>query len=143
MLSSSLVHDEKVVENAELKSLRESLLIARMSNSLQLPKEGPWLDNCMRVLLDAVRLQWQDGADVVRARARSNWLLELLDIRGWAQRTNPTPQAVVSEVRYRGMVLSLSLAQGIPRLQRASYWEWLKKLSCVKLKRVTLSCIKR
>jgi len=126
MLSASPVCDEKVVENAELKALRESLLIARMSNSLQLPNEAPWLDNVMRILLDAVKLQWQDGADIVRARARSNWLLELLDIRGWAQRTNPTPQALVSEVRYRGLVLSLSFSQGIPQSQRASYWEWLE-----------------
>jgi hypothetical protein len=95
MLSPSLVHDEKVVENAELKALRESLLIARMSNSLQVPKEAPWLDNVMRVLL-------------------------------WAQRTNPTPQTLNSEVRYRGVVLSLGLAHEIPQSQRASYWEWFE-----------------
>jgi len=127
MLGPSLVNDEKVVENAELKALRESLLIARMSNSLQLPKEASWLDNVMRVLLDAVRLQWQEGVDVVRARARSDWLLELLDIRGWAHRTNPTPQTLNSEVRYRGVVLSLGLAHEIPQSQRALYWEWFEE----------------
>jgi hypothetical protein len=127
MLSPSLVHDEKVVENAELKALRESLLIARMSDSLQVLKEAPWLDNVMRVLVDAVRLQWKDGVDVVRARARSNWLLELLDIRGWAHRTNPTPQTLNSEVRYRGVVLSLGLAHEIPQSQLASYWEWFEE----------------
>jgi hypothetical protein len=127
MLNASPVQDDKVVENAELKALRESHLMARMSDSLQLPKEAPWLDNVMRVLLDVLKLQWQDGVDIRRSRARSNWLLELLDIRGWAQRTNPKPQALVSEVRYRGLILSLSLAQDIPQTQRASYWEWLEE----------------
>jgi hypothetical protein len=125
-LSASLVDEGGVVENATLKTLRESLLIARMCNSLQLPKEAAWFDNCMRVLLDAIRLQWQHDADIASAPARSNWLLDVFDIRGWAQRTNLTPQLLISEVRYRALVLSLSLAQGIPRSQRTSYWEWLE-----------------
>lgn len=127
MLIASPVQGDKVVENAELKALRESHLMARMSNSLQLPKEGTWLDNVMRVLLDVLKLQWQDGVDVGSSRARSNWLLRLLDIRGWAQRTNPTPQALVSEVRYRVLIMSLSLAQDIPQTQRSAYWKWLEE----------------
>jgi hypothetical protein len=127
MLSAAPVRDNEVVENAELKALRESHLMARMTNSLQLPKEAAWLDNVMRVLLDVLKLEWQDGVDVTRSRARSSWLLELLDIRGWAQRTNPKPQALVSEVRYRSLVLSLSLAQDIPQTQRVAYWNWLEE----------------
>lgn len=127
MLNASPVEDERVVENAELKALRESLLIARMSNSLQLPKEAPWLDNLMRVLLESVPLQWRDGTDVAHARVRSNWLLNLFNVRGWAQRTNPSPQVLISEVRYRAVILSLSLAQGVPQPQKVSYWRWFEE----------------
>jgi hypothetical protein len=127
MLSASPVQDDKVVENAELKAFRESHLVARMSNSLQLPREALWIENVMRALLEVLKLQWQDGLDTNHSRARSNWLLELLDIRGWAQRINPKPQALASEVRYRGLILGLSLAQDIPHTQRASYWQWLEE----------------
>jgi hypothetical protein len=124
MLDSATVHEKQLVENAELKALRESLLIARMANSLQIPKESAWLDNLIRTFLEAIRLQWQENVDFAQAQARSNWLVGVFDVRGWAQRINPKPQITVSEVRYRAMVLSLSLAHGIPQQVKGAYWRW-------------------
>jgi hypothetical protein len=127
MLCSATFHEKQLVENAELKAVRESLLIARMANSLQIPKEGAWLDNLIRTFLEAIRLQWQENVDFAQAQARSNWLVGVFDVRGWAQRTNPKPQIPVSEVRYRAMLLSLSLAHGIPPAVRDAYRRWFEE----------------
>lgn len=84
-LSTISVADDCVVETAELKAIRENILRIRMSHFLQLPKESPWLDNLMQALILTLKAQWRSEIDEVTASARSEWLLQCLDIRGWAQ----------------------------------------------------------
>lgn len=98
-----------------------------MSNSLQLPKEAPWLDNLIKMLMEVLRLQWEAGCDTAVVAIRSDWILGLLHIRGWAHRTNPAPDVEVSEVRYRGLVLMLgTLLHRVPRAIKSAYWSWLE-----------------
>ena len=41
--------------------------------------------------------------------------------------TNPEPQALVSEIRYRGQILSLAmLLYGAPLSVKEKYWAWLE-----------------
>jgi len=46
-LKGSTVADGGVVETAELKAIRESILRVRMSDWLCLPQEAPWLDGML------------------------------------------------------------------------------------------------
>lgn len=88
-LRESAVVDGEVVETAELKAIRESVLHARMSDWLQLPEEAPWLDGVLRSFSFALRSLWVKGDNPDEITARSNWIIEQLDIRGWAHTLVP------------------------------------------------------
>jgi len=117
-----------VVETAELKALRENLQLCRMSTGLQLPKEAVWFDNIVRVLMDTIKLQWNDGADYEVARSRSNWLLQQLDLRGWSHRLINEHNRGVSQLRFRAQLLAL-MASSVEAsaATRSLYWEWLNQ----------------
>lgn len=83
-LSNSMIKDNKVVETAELRAIRENILRVRMSTWLQLPKEMPWLDETLKALIHAMRNLWKPNTDLSVVRTRSEWLLKQLDVRGWA-----------------------------------------------------------
>ena len=125
LLGQTSVSDGRLVESAELKAIRESLLMARMSNGLQLPKESIWLDNIMRTFTEAIKSQWHADMDEQVARARSDWLLEQLDIRQWSHRYKVDGHPEVAEIRFRGQILSLALLNTpTPRAVKVRYWQW-------------------
>ena len=82
-LNFSTVENDKVIETAELRAIRENILRVRMSNWLQIPKEGPWLDNMQEVFMKVLKGLWTADTDFSKARARSDWITALVDIRGW------------------------------------------------------------
>ncbi|MES0039005.1 hypothetical protein NKJ74_27715 [Mesorhizobium sp. M0046] len=84
LLAADVVEGE-LRETADLKAIREIILQNRMSAALVLPKETAWLAELQKCIAETLRVQWTDGADIGGTIARSNWLLELLDIRGWSQ----------------------------------------------------------
>jgi hypothetical protein len=85
-IRAASIVNKQVVETAELKAIRESLLSVRMRDWLQLPNEAPWLDGTHQTFIRVLRNLWGDGADIEEAMARSSWLAEQIDIRGWAHR---------------------------------------------------------
>jgi hypothetical protein len=125
LLGQTSVSGGRLVESAELKAIRESLLVARMSNGLQLPKEGMWLDNIVRTFTEAIKSQWHADMEDQVARARSDWLLEQFDIRQWSHRYKVDGHPEVAEIRFRGQILSLALLNTpVPRAVKARYWQW-------------------
>ena len=128
LLSRATVVDGALVENAELKALRESLQLCRMSNGLTLPKEASWFDNLVRVLIDTIRSQWHEGSDTTTAAARCTWLLELLSIRGWSHRYVGELGRGSSQVRFRTLLVGLmAFRTEAPTELRLAYWEWLDR----------------
>ena len=126
VLLRATVVEGSVVENAELKALRENLQLCRMSNGLTLPKEGRWLDNLVGVLIETIRAQWREGSDLATAAARSTWLLGLLDVRGWSHRYVSELGRGGSEVRFRTLLVQLmAFRTEAPTEVRHAYWEWL------------------
>ena len=83
-LEQSIVNG-KLSESAELKVIRESILLSRMADWLQLPDEGAWLDSTLEILVDVLKSQWGDEFDLQTAEACSDWLYELINPLGWAQ----------------------------------------------------------
>lgn len=82
----SKVAGESIVETAELKAIRESFLRVRMSNWLQLPQDAIWLDISINTFIQALKDLWESETDPLTRRVRSNWLINQIDIRGWAHR---------------------------------------------------------
>lgn len=129
LLARTTVSDGKMLETAELRAIRENLLLTRFTNSLQLPKESVWLGNILLVLADGIKSQWIDGADYGLARARSNWLLEQFDTRFWAHRIegNVSDAALMSS--FCSQVLSLAkLDDNVSVQTRQMYWQWFEEM---------------
>ncbi|TSD88691.1 hypothetical protein FFK22_010435 [Mycobacterium sp. KBS0706] len=124
LLDAAPVVDGLVQETAELRAIRESIVLARMTDGLQLPSEGVWLDTLTQEATAALRSQWQESVPDEKARARSSWLLEFFDARGWAHRSVTTGLGAIE--RYRRQVLMLLILPTTDDGVRARYWDWLE-----------------
>jgi hypothetical protein len=111
-------------ETSELRAIRESVTRMRMTDVLQLPNEGEWIDTLTRQLIAALRAQWNETIPDDEARARSNWMLKLLDARGWAHRAATASMDAVE--RYRAQVLMLLIFPSGAPAARERYWKWLE-----------------
>lgn len=128
LVGSALVSGGKLIETAELKAVRESILVARLSDGLQWPKERVWLDAMTFAFMEAIKAQWVDGVDEIAASSKSSWLFEQLDIRQWASRYETLEDAGVSGKRYAGQVLSLAMLNADVKAEtRKMYWRWFDK----------------
>ncbi|MES0030915.1 hypothetical protein [Mesorhizobium sp. M0040] len=124
LLNAAPVVDSRVRETAELRAIRESITRVRMTDALQLPAESEWLDTLIKELLTALRAQWNDEIPEVEARARSNWVLKLLDPRGWAHIA--VHMATDSTDRHRAQVMALMIFPSATEAVRVRYWKWLE-----------------
>ncbi len=126
-LSEAPVTEDGLIETAELRAIRENLLQTQMSNWLQLPKETYWLDRLLKTLIKQLSIVWAGQADLVRARAVSDWLLERIDIRQWAHCLGgKAGESFVMEGRLGIIMLLLSLPTGFPPEERTQYWAWIE-----------------
>jgi hypothetical protein len=127
-LKESTVAKGKMVERAELKAIRESVLRVRMSDWLQLPEEVAWLHGTLTAFIHVLRNLWVDGADIEEITARSNWLIEQIDIRGWAHSLVPENADYV--VRIGRATHILSLLTSLPDVEKSvadAYWNWVEE----------------
>ena len=126
-LNSSTVRNDHVVEIAELKAIRESILRVRMGDWLQLPKEGPWLDTTLNVFIRVLKKLWTHGAELSKIIAQSNWILDQLDVRGWCHSFIPENKDYVVRTG-RGPLILLLLSPPLdvtPEIKKA-YWSWVE-----------------
>lgn len=83
-LAAATVVGGVLVQSAELKAIRQSLLQARMRRMVQLPQEAPFLQTTQLSLLHCIQWAWQNAASEEEAIAHSEWLMGRADMRGWA-----------------------------------------------------------
>ncbi|WP_353254248.1 HNH endonuclease [Salinisphaera sp. PC39] len=127
-LRESTVAQGEVVETAELKAVRESVLRVRMSDWLRLPEEAPWLDGTLKAFVRVLRNLWEDGADIEEITARSNWLVEQIDVRGWAHSLVPeNADNVVRIGRAAHILLLLTPPTGVQQSVVDVYWNWVEE----------------
>ena len=129
LLAACPVNESVLSETAELRSVRENVLRIRMTDVLQLPQEHPWLESLLRAWVYALKAQWIDGAVEEVAAARSDWLLDLVNLRAWSHRYPVGSPPALSEERYRAQMLALlTIANDQPEPVRSAYWRWLEKV---------------
>ena len=127
-LSNAPVIDGAMAETAELRAIRESLLQARMSGILQIPGEVPWLHESTKAGIEALKSVWQTQPDIAMTEAISDWLLFLIDIRGWAHAAIPGNERGFALYAHAAHILSImSPPNGISASVREAFDEWLQK----------------
>ena len=126
-LMSCTVEDGELIETAELKAIRESVLRVRMSDWLQLPEEAVWLDSTLKVFVRVLKKLWGDGADIAEAKARSNWIADQVDVRGWAHALDPEQGDNLVQIgRGAHILLFLSPPTDSPQEVGDAYWDWVE-----------------
>ena len=134
-LNASPVQDDNVIETAELKAIRESILCVRMSEWLQLPPEIAWLDTTLHVLIRVLKGLWRAGTDLAAVTARSNWIMEQINIRGWAHRFGVENEVYAAKAK-QGLltVILFTPPSGAPQDIKDAYWSWLEDRVLVPMK---------
>ncbi|MEQ9488733.1 MAG: HNH endonuclease [Alphaproteobacteria bacterium] len=126
-LNACSVADGELGETAELKAIRENLLRVRMSDWLQLPKEAPWIDATIRAFTFVMRGQWKSGADLARVKVISDWIVDQIDIRGWAHRLGAdVADDMIKTGRGAHILLLLTPPFDAPEDVKDAYWEWVE-----------------
>lgn len=127
-LKESIISKGTVIETAELKAIRESVLQVRMSDWLRLPEELLWLDGTLKSFVTVLKGLWDGKSDLEEVIARSNWLLKEIDIRGWAHSLNPEDADDVVRIGRATHILQLlTLPVGVQKSVAEAYWSWLEE----------------
>lgn len=127
-LNVSGVRDDLVVESAELKAIRENILRVRMSDWLQLPKEALWLDSTLKAFIRVLKCLWKDGANLADVTARSNWLVDQVDVRGWAHSLGAeNGDNVVRLGRGAHILMLLTPPVNVAEEVKEAYWGWVEE----------------
>lgn len=83
-INKSIIKKDKFIEIAELKAIRENILLVRMSDFLQLPKELLWLNTLLVTFNNVLKILWLNETDFSRVRILSNWIIDQTNVCGWA-----------------------------------------------------------
>jgi hypothetical protein len=127
-LNAANVVDNHINETAELKAIRENLLKVRMSNYLKLPKEALWLHNIMQVFQGTLKAQWMGECDEKTASVRSKWLIDQLDIRGWAHCLKGEGAVNIVKYGYGAQIMSLLMvSEKIHAELKDKYWSLVEE----------------
>ena len=124
-LHASTVQSGRIIETAELRAIRESMLHVRMSKFLQFPKENFWLVSLLQVFVRVLRKLWRSDADLSITRARSDWIVDQIDVRGWAHRFGGDDGDKLVEIdRGKYILLILTPPNDVPDKVKKVYWNW-------------------
>lgn len=124
-LMGSKIKDDKVIESAELKAVREEILQIRMSDWLQFPKESAWLHAIFINFLNVLKKLWSAYDTIQEIIPRSDWVVDMVDIRGWSHRLPLEDRKTILNTD-RGLYILLLLnlpAETSFKMQKA-YCKW-------------------
>ena len=125
-LRASDVVDGNVLETAELKAIRESMLRVRMSDWLQLPEETLWLASTIEVFIRVLKSLWVEGEDHSIITARSDWILNQIDVRGWAHSFGSERGDNIVRLGRGAHILRLALPINASKKVNNAYLEWVE-----------------
>ncbi len=124
-LNASTIEADHIVESAELKAIRRSVLHARMLDTLNFSTEMPWFVQLSTACMSCIQTLW--GAKIVESETavRSSWLFSLIDARLWG---NSFERSGISPIDAFKLQLSRLLLQvgGVPESNKEQYLQWIE-----------------
>lgn len=126
-LDDASIENGKVIETAELKAIRENLLLVRLSGCVLSSNHDDWLRSSLRTFNDALREIWIRGGETSIVEAHSDWILNQMDIRSWAHCFDKETGEHMVNRGFGAHIVSLLL---LPFAQdqdvKKGYWEWIE-----------------
>lgn len=125
-LKNASIVNGKLIETAELRSIRESLLRNRMSALVQLPLETNFLSNTLGAFERAIKESWRTLENRAEAEGRADYLLAQLDIRKWASCAAPGNEREFALYAYAEFVVQLATPPlGADAALKEIYYTWI------------------
>ena len=127
-LLASPVEDRKVIETAELRAIRENILLARMTGWLRSSEEADWPLKTILRLIKALKAIWTScDADILDIEARANWIASQLNLCGWAHTFGAeNGDNFVKAGRAELLLLLIAVPSDIPRKLKDAYLGWVE-----------------
>ena len=127
-IAMSTVKDGEVIETAELRAIRENVLGLRMGRWLHDLDGFLWINSFFKVLKDILKDLWSGSDTLSSVRARSNWIMNQMDIRGWAHVfDNGTDGGVIARL-YAVTVADLAFSPMTVTVERRDeYHRWVEE----------------
>ncbi|WP_039787710.1 hypothetical protein, partial [Paenibacillus riograndensis] len=98
----------------------------KMYDWLQIPEEAFWLETYFRVFIRVLMNLWEKEADLANVKAYSNWLLDLIDIRGWSHfYESESADDLIRNGRGGFILMLLTPTSDMPKETKTAYWDWL------------------
>lgn len=126
IFDASINNVNGLVESAELKAIRQNMILIKSSEFIELPRDAEWLINLMSSLSYYLKSIWDRYEDDSKCKAISNWIYHLIDYKTWAEcYTNQVGEGFAQNADML-RVNSLLHSHDITRIDRKkSYHNWL------------------
>ena len=126
-LDNASVIDGEVEVTAELKAIRDNLLLVRLNGCNLSVEKDDWLRMLFRTFRDTLEDLWKTGGDQSEVKARSDWILNQLDLRIWAHCIEKETGTHMVGHGYGAHIMSLLLLpiEGLLEV-REDYWGWIE-----------------
>lgn len=123
---TAVVADGVLMETAELRAIRESLLRARMASIVQLPLEAPFLHTALGTYIKTIKAVWETEAEIADMEARSRYLLDQIDVRKWSSSAIPGAESALFTTGFAAHALQLaSPPLNAEKSIKDSYYRWI------------------
>ncbi len=126
IFDASIYNVNGLVESAELKAIRQNIILIKSSEFIELPRDAEWLISLMQFLSRYLKSIWDRYEDDSKCKAISNWIYHLIDYKTWAEcYTNQVGEGFALNADML-RVNSLLHSHDITRVERKkSYHNWL------------------
>ena len=125
-LNRAIDSDSNFCEIAELKAIRESILLVRMRDWLHLPQEISWFAKFFLSYSNTIKKLWNDDDfDYNTSKLKSNWLFKQLDVRGWAHSFKEEEIQFIIYTKYVHCISVLLIPRNDKNMEE--YWRWVEE----------------
>ena len=130
------VRDDRLIETAELRAIREAFMFPRLARVLRHEDETPWLDRSIITVLKVYQRVWSSGGCLSDVTARAAWLMKLADIRGWLV-TFPHTQArhILHEGRVQHLMVQICPLVEVEQERKEAFIKWIDEHLVIPLRR--------
>lgn len=126
-LDKSSIIDGIFRPTKELKLIKQNLSLLKINRLIKLPRDAEWLISSLRSLSSALKSQWSEDNSIEVSCARSNWLYDLLDYRGWSHCLETRPEEGMAYVGEMIRVNTLLIApEELNDALKVQYFKWLE-----------------
>lgn len=117
-----------LVETAELKAIRENIIRVRMSNWIQFPKDGSWLDQLFKIFSTVLKGLWNANDELLSIKTKCNWIMDQIDFLRWVHFFGEkTDVNIIQTGRLEYFMLLLIAPNGSTQEIREEYWNWVEE----------------